>query len=359
MEGADYLNVTERMEGADYLNVTEPEDDPFLISADLLQWFTLVNYVALSGTISFIGVIFNIINIIIFIRLGFHETTNISFLSLTLADMGVVLMLVGYSIIYNPAMVGAVPTPQIIDSVGYILFGWPYACFSRIAGCMTAFITVERFLCVAMPLRIKTLVTPQKTILIAASFFVILFASVVPAFLASRLDRVFDPSINQTVVGLVFCPDTPTLENASLTFNVAVQLAVFIIVTVFTVGLIRTYVRKSEWRNSISSSQGSKSISSRDKKLVKMVIFISVIFIACSIPGVVATFLMMFIKDYNILGRYRNIYIATFSTFFPIGAINSTVNIFIFLDMSSKYRHIFLSMFDLRSVARFDTKSKT
>ncbi|XP_055862708.1 uncharacterized protein LOC106068181 [Biomphalaria glabrata] len=317
------------------------------ISDEVLWVITVVNYVILSGTISFLGVIFNIVNVVIFAKLGFSDTTNISFLSLSLADGGVVLMLVGYSILYNPLVVEAVSILEVIESVSYIVFGWPYACFSRVAGCMTAFITVERFLCVSAPLKVKAIITRSRTITMAVTCFFVLFASIIPAFISSSLGMKFDPIYNQTHVGLMFTNNAASLQEISLTFNVVVQLGVFCIVVVFTVALIRSFVRKTEWR-STATKQSTKS-NARDNKMVKMVILISVVFIILSIPGVVATFLMMFIPEYNIAGRYRNIYIASFSTFFPIGAINSTVNFFIFLDMSTKYRQMFLTMFNLKS----------
>ncbi|KAH9503854.1 hypothetical protein Btru_063995 [Bulinus truncatus] len=304
------------------------------ISDQMLWVFTVVNYVFLSGTISFLGVIFNATNVVVFVRLGFSDTTNISFLALSLADGGVVLMLVGYSVVYNPLVVEAVSILEVIESVSYIVFGWPYACFSRVAGCMTAFITVERFICVAQPIRVRSIINKSRTWVYAASSFIVIFASVIPAFVSSHLGLRFDPMYNQTHVGLMTSEDTITLQEISLTFNVVVQLAAFGVVVIFTAALIRSFLHKMQWRNAATKQLARSQI--REKKMVKMVILISVAFIILSIPGVVATFLMMFIKEYNITGKYRNIYIASFSTFFPIGAINSTINFFIFLYMSTK-----------------------
>ncbi|CAL1538318.1 unnamed protein product [Lymnaea stagnalis] len=310
----------------------------------MLQTFTLVNYVLLCGVVSAFGVLFNLINVIIFVKLGFSDTINISLLSLALADLGVVLALVGYSVTYNPLFVGAVSAVEVSDSVSYIAFGWPYACFSRIAGCMTAVITVERFLCVSLPLKVKSIVTAGRITTVAIGVSAFMFASIVPAFVGSRLGETFNPRLNRTSIGLIFSENVYDLENASLTINVAVQLGVFVVVVVFTVGLIQTFLRNAEWRSAASTSSKNTAATRRDKKLVKMVIVISVVFIVFSVPGVVATFLMMLVKEYNIAGRYRNFYIATFSVLFPIGAINSTVNIFIFLDLSSKYRRVFVSI---------------
>ncbi|KAK6961106.1 FMRFamide receptor [Biomphalaria glabrata] len=318
------------------------------ISSPMLYTITTVNYFFFSGAVGFLGVVVNVIKVIIFFKLGFKDTTNISFFSLSVADTGVVLMLLGFSVVYNPGVLQAVTYFEVVDSVGYISFGWPYAGCSRVASMMTAVITVERFMCVSLPLKVRTIITPTVSIVTSVTVFCVVIATVVPAFLASRLGPTYNARVNKTTLGLIHPPMAASLESVTMMAMVIFQLLAFGVVTACTFALIRSFTRTVQWRNQVSNS--SSSLTGRDKKLVKMVIFISVSFIVFSIPGVVINCMMIFIKEFKVTGLYKNLFVTLFSTFFPMDGLNSLVNFFIFLYMSTKFRNIFMSMFHLRMV---------
>ncbi|CAL1538305.1 unnamed protein product [Lymnaea stagnalis] len=319
-----------------------------MISDELLATFMGTNLVVILTVLGFAGIVFNIINITVFVSLGFSDTTNISLLGLATADIGVLLPVIGYSVLYNPLTLQVTPF-ETIDAVNYVVLGSTHVLFCRIAGCLTAFITFERFMCVAFPLHVKAIVTHKRTILVVVGIYATLVASTLPQYLANQIAPRFNAQFNITVIGIVLSPSADQLENFTLTVDIVAQVASFVIVVASTLGLVRSLVSVAKWRSSTSSSALSLKVSGRDKQLVKMVLLISVVFIACSLPTVVGNLVMVFVKDFNVKGSNKNLFIFVCVIFFILDAINSIINIFIYLRMSSKFREKFWSVFQCRS----------
>ncbi|CAL1538294.1 unnamed protein product [Lymnaea stagnalis] len=307
--------------------------------------FIFVNYVILSALISTPGVVFNIINIVVFIRLGVSDTINISLLGLALADIGVLLTLTGYSVMYNPLVLASVPQMDVIDAVNYVVLGTPHVLFSRIAGCLTAFIAVERCLCIAWPLRVKSLLTPWRTGTVVICIYIVLVSSTLSLFVANRIGPRFNQEFNLTAVGLIVASNVDLMENISLTICIIAQMTAFAVVTMSTLGLVRSLIRVAKWRKSTSVCARLNHVSIRDKQLVKMIVILSTVFIVCALPTVVGNLVMIFLKDFNVKGTGKSLFICCFSVFFVLEAINSSANIFIYFKMSSKFKEMFLSMF--------------
>ncbi|CAL1538299.1 unnamed protein product [Lymnaea stagnalis] len=302
------------------------------------------------------GLVLNAINVIIFARMGLADSTNISLLGLTLADIGVLLTMVGLCVLFNPLTLSAAPSMDIIDAINYIVLGTPLNIFSRISGLITGFISLERLLCVAWPLHIKFLVTKQRTVLVVVGAYALMFTSGIPTFIAHPIGMRFNPVLNATVVGLVFSANTEELENISVSANIAAQTASFVVVTVSTVFLTRSLHRSAQWRGAIHR-QASKS-SARDKQLVKMVVLISATFIACSLPLVVVNAVMPFRNEFSFKGREKNVFMLTCGVFFALQSINASVNFFVYLAMSSKFKQNLYTLLGLEGNSSDSSKSR-
>ncbi|CAL1538316.1 unnamed protein product [Lymnaea stagnalis] len=313
-----------------------------LVSGELLNVFLHVTSIYLYAALGIMGLLFNFVNFTVFLRLGLSDTTNISLLALTVADIGVSLTMIGYSVINNPLLASITPL-ELIDAVNYSIHGTVHVLCCRIAGCLTAFISLERFVCVARPMHVKSIVTPERTKLVVFGVYAFMVACTIPTFVANQIGQRFDPDLNRTTY-LIFTPDSDLLENFTFTVNVTVQLTSFVVVTASTLGLMRSLTRVARWRSSTASSVSKHArASSRDKQLVKMVVLISVVFIACSVSTVVGNLVMIFVKDFNVRGRHRNLFVLACVVFFILDSVNSTANIFIYFKMSSKFReNVFL-----------------
>ncbi|KAI8770993.1 rhodopsin [Biomphalaria glabrata] len=303
-----------------------------------------------SGVISFVGAIANIINIIVFVKQGFSETVNITLLGLAISDLGSLITLIWMSVCFSPWFRQSPHIPFDAKDIQYLTAGWPHVCFARITSWITAFITFERCLCIAQPLRVKQIITPRRTAYTIVSIFIAMFACVAPVFCVIGIGRKNFPDRNVTLMGLVYASNGPNVENISFSITVFAQLSSFAIVIVCTVILVRNLMQKSKWRQTATTSDlgaGNKNaLSTRDKKVVVMVTFISSIFIACFLPSAMNLILMIhFSPDYSVVGREQNTFLVSWSIMNTLEACNSTLGIFVYYHMSSKFKKELLALF--------------
>ncbi|CAL1538309.1 unnamed protein product, partial [Lymnaea stagnalis] len=293
-----------------------------------------------------LGVAFNIINMIVFFRLGLSDSTNISLAGLALADIGVSLTMLCYGALNNPLVFRTVSALDAVDAVRYIVLGISHILFSRIAGLLTAFISLERFLCVTWPLHVKSIVTTQRTIFVVLSVYVFMVSGNIPTWLVNRIGQRLNQRLNVTTVGLISSPNAEELENITIVINVTVQMTSFAIVVVSTACMINSLRKVAEWKKSSNLFTGHTS--SRDKQLVRMVVLISAVFIVCSFPSVLVNGVMPFFKEFKIKGREKNLFIVTTGFCFMSQLVNAIVNICIYFSMSSRFRRTCLVMFKFK-----------
>ncbi|XP_012941610.1 growth hormone secretagogue receptor type 1-like [Aplysia californica] len=310
----------------------------------VLTIFVIGFQVIISGAICFFGIVANVINLIVFIRQGFKDTVNISLFSLAISDIGTLIPILWASIGINPFLVNA-DLPFDLQEVVYLTAGWPGICFSRISGWITAFITLERCLCIAVPLKVKTMITVKRTVIVLVSIYVTMIGALLPVFYAIRLEPRYSPLKNETKFRMVYIPNGFAIERVLFLINAFSQLITFGIVIICSIILVKNLISKSKWRKSTSNSGDHDSFSNRDKKVVKLVLFIAIIFIVCLLPSVINFIAQSFEPEYTASGKYEDLFflIWSFSTF--LTATNSAVNIFVYYNMSSKYKQILDKMF--------------
>ncbi|XP_012942255.1 cysteinyl leukotriene receptor 1-like [Aplysia californica] len=304
----------------------------------------LLSLTIFGGLISLVGIVFNAINVVAFVKQGFKDTVNITLFGLAISDLGVLVTFLWGGICYNPLFINSGHSFDP-DGLCYLTCGWPSVCFARITSWITAFVTFERCMCIAMPLKVKTIITPKRTVFVVVGIFLTMFANVVPVYCSISLGPTFFRELNKTMIGMVFIPNGETIEKVALSISIFSQFASFFVVIVCTVVLILNLIRKSKWRQSTSSSAKQKSVSNRDKKVVKMILSISIIFIACFLPSGVNFIVIFFLPEYKVTGKYQNLFISTWCLCKALGTLNSSVNIFVYYNMSSKFKEIVDKMF--------------
>ncbi|XP_005110376.1 tachykinin-like peptides receptor 86C [Aplysia californica] len=329
---------------------TTPSAPPVggLIGPEAMEVFRLVNFVSLYGLVSFFGTVTNVINIAVLVKLGFKDTVNLGLFGLALSDLGCLLTLFWMAICFNPAFAFSPAVPFAPYEVQYLTGGWPHVCFVRTSSWITAFVTFERCLCVTLPFKVKSLVTPKRVVIVLSTIFFLTVASVTPVYYTSRMRWLFYPAYNRTLIGLTFTDNREEVEAVTLILNNFVSpITSFVLVSICTLILVLQLKRKTEWRSkSVAASAKSNDVTSaRDKKVVRMVVTMSTVFIITFAPGTLTFLCMALIPEYSIVGRYSNLFNVSFSFVFILESINSSVNLFVFYKMSSRYREVFNAMF--------------
>ncbi|BFZ23915.1 hypothetical protein BsWGS_26953 [Bradybaena similaris] len=175
--------------------------------------------------------------------------------------------------------------------------------------------------------------------------------SICPVYYAIYLGPVRDITTNTTFISLVYRPNGIRIENISFAINFAAQLTSFVLVIVCTVVLVQSLLRKYKWHK---YSVSTNAITNRDKRLIKMIISLSIIFIICFLPSAVNLVVMMLTPGYSIVGKQANMFQVGWSFLNTLEATNSSVSIIVYYKMSSRFRQVLRRMFRVKSAKRRD-----
>lgn len=198
-----------------------------------------------------------------------------------------------------------------------------------------------------MSVKVKQVVTPQRVFFTIVCIYVLFISSGAPVYVVNRIQLKFFPMRNKTVLGLVHLDYPDNVENISYIINnVLFPFAAFLVIIVCTVILVVHLQNKSRWRRSTATSTQSLNACNRSVRVAKMVVMISVIFIACFTPLSINFIAMTIEPELSLGGKYVNVLLTIMGVGFALEAVNSSVNIFIYYYMSSRYRGVFHQLFD-------------
>uniref|UniRef100_A0A2C9LX96 G-protein coupled receptors family 1 profile domain-containing protein n=1 Tax=Biomphalaria glabrata TaxID=6526 RepID=A0A2C9LX96_BIOGL len=311
------------------------------VSDEVSLIFQAINFAVVCQAIDIFGTVTNIINIVVFWKQGFKDSVNVSLFALAVSDVGMLGTLIWHNLCFNP-LFHNLDLPFDSVEMQYLTGGWPHVVFTRITSWITAFITLERCLCIALPLKIKSLLTARRVKVIMVSIFLILIASVTPVYCVNSYGWKYFPSRNKTLIGLVYTPDRESVEKVSFTFNnIIIPFFAFLTIVCCTLVLVAKLRSKAKWRRKSTSAGQTDQMTSRDQKVTKMVVMISTLFIVCFTPICVVFIGMTAEPDLSINGKYHNMFFVVFSFGYILESTNSAMNIFIYYKMSSRYRQVF------------------
>ncbi|CAL1547363.1 unnamed protein product [Lymnaea stagnalis] len=295
----------------------------------------------------FVGSVANVINCVIFSKHGFKDTVNISLFALAVSDLCSLLPLVWHGLLVDPRFLGT-NVDFIGAEVQFLSAGWPHTIFTKVTSWVTAFIMFERCLCIAIPLKVKTVLTTSRVKLCLVSIYVIVLAGVVPTYATHSIGWKFYPEYNRSLVGLKLTENSWEVTKISNVINNPLSsFSSFGLVLFCTVIITIQLNRKTKWREGTSTTgSGDKgSNSSKDRRAVKMVTVVSVIFLVSVTPSIIVVIVSVKEFEFTLTGKYRNLFYVAYSITFVLEALNSSVNILVYYNMNSRYRKTFKNMF--------------
>ncbi|XP_005103626.1 probable G-protein coupled receptor B0563.6 [Aplysia californica] len=331
-------------------NITSGQDSSVapLVSVTALRTIETAFLVLLSSFVCVFGIFSNIVNLIIFWKHGFRESITVGLTGLAVSDLGAVISGIILSICFNPMIPFSELGVNIIE-VQKLVGSRPRVCFARITGLITMYLAFERCLCVAVPLHVKRILTPRRTLaaVMSISALVILIDS--PIYAAFRLDWTFSPSKNASELGIVSAPNAKDLQGVSFVISASVQVISFVVLVVLTSVLVVLLKRRSQWRTQVTrSTAGSshrKDISRQEQKAIRLTIMVATILICSLLPGSLLFFAAFLEPEFNTGRRYQNLYISIWSVISFSEVSNSSANIFVYYKMNTKYRNTFRDLF--------------
>ena len=317
-----------------------PWDNPHnIISFETFLAFENVMTCGVSLILFLIGVPTNLLNCLVFYRQGLRDRMNLCLFSLALADM---LFVTFFYVICSFCLVGQL-RPELEEWWKYFArkyFTGLFRGFLYSSGLLTMVIAVERCVCVTLPLKAATLVKTRTIAVIIASVVVSLQTMCLLYPLELSIGTREDPNTGKITF---FLTTTEFRSQYILLYNIVENTLVMIVIpfTTFTVVTIATAITVVQLKRAIAWRHGSSSSSSSDVRevaLVKMLVVVSLIYIITAAPNVALGMTKLMVPEFLHTRKYANIFLASHLMYLVLAQANSSVNFFVYLARSSRFR---------------------
>ncbi|GFN92636.1 chemosensory receptor a [Plakobranchus ocellatus] len=318
-----------------------------ILSAEVhLALITFLTYgILFVGTV---GILSNLLVILTYSKLGFSETINISYLVLGISDL-CSSVIRAWGAICFVFVVTETNLPFDPSSVSVTTGFYPSQGFEKTTAFVTAFIALERCLCVQFPLHVKTIVTKRKTVISIAFIFLLGFFPSNLIHIVYPLKWVFNPSKNKTILTMVplQTPLRYILQRALLAYygtvlHFSALIAVWICTIFLAVGLKKKAGIRKE--NLMHPSSGP-SDKQKERRVIKTVFLLAITYLACSIPTAATLLVPQFEPEFSTSRGLFRISLVCHLLSLLMTQLNCSTNLFIFLHMGSKFRRTCLALF--------------
>lgn len=338
----------------------------------------------IMGVFCIVGVISNAINCRVFIRQGVvSDSSTIGLFALAIADFLGCLSRSCISTCVFIQIFGS-PTQQYnCDMLNLAVFASISIMLSRITCWVNVHIAVERSLCVLLPFKVKQLVRPKVTIMSMTIIYVVLFVSYLSEFFHIRLYWGYNDDLNSTA--LVLWANEHAIrypKYLSLVFTTILSNAATVIIVISTGLMLYKLHKNKKWREknskatikrdvssqiqttNIDSSNGTedpKSVSGkeaetsqgkRDMEVLKTVLMITICFLVCLLMSHIPGIAIMTYDGVSLFGRNRDLFILIYNYKAMFDCINSAVNFFFYIKVSSRYIKAFDEVFRKSKISK-------
>lgn len=200
-------------------------------------------------------------------------------------------------------------------------------------------IAVDRYLCVAYPLRVSSMVKTRTMAMILV--FLAAFAQLGFLFQPFKYDVIENKMVETPQ--WIMIPSKEYLDNKMLVdfivctiFSVCVPLFTLLILSLVTLVTVVRLTTAAAWRRRTSST--SVEHSKQQVMLTKMLIIASCIYIVSMAPMVSIKIVRLVVEDFSSYGVYSRLYLMCNTAASGLPVINSSVNFCIYYRCSSRYK---------------------
>lgn len=324
----------------------------FLITDDIQVTMRRILNIPVQMAVGAVSIVANIINILIFLKIGLSDSVTVALFGLALADLGfTVSLLVYHTFEVLDATVGLFPF-EPLKLVAYHAF-WCNNLFSDTAVEITVFAAVQKCACVSMPFIFRNVFTNFRARLIVACLFLIVLITYIPVFASPGNKSVYDFVNNRTRLGNYFVPRNKDVFNFFHWCNRVVlpclaQVVMLLCTIILCVNLKKALrnrqsllMQKTHSNNNNDHPNHARE-NSKELQAIQTVSMISAIFVVCNLPDVLIT-LSGNVAD--TVSKAEDTFKLCSAVADLLAVVNSAINILVYLKYNSKYRRKFVSVF--------------
>lgn len=319
-------------------------------------------YYPVGLAMTMFGTATNVINIVVYLRVGLKDIVSFSFFVLSVSDF-CFSFLMGFICFGGYVMALAYPAePWTLDIFPFVIyFTWYAIIFKDTTVVITAYIAIARCCLVAMPLRFKSIFTRFRTYVSLVTITVVVIILHVPINFTQGLAWVVDPRTNQTRVVLwVTDARVSTLAYHDMVNRNVIPYTSLAVIIISLVVMTSKLIAASNFRHSLSNpkhddvdettneksgnnTKSNSKLSARDVRVVKSVCSVAALYVVCILPAVMQSFARLLVPEFNFGRRYTNMYNLVLVVTSTISNINSAVNMFLYYVYNTRFREALIS----------------
>ncbi|XP_059157405.1 rhodopsin-like [Physella acuta] len=328
------------------------ETREFLVPDLLLRNLMLSLSVILHGVISLAGVLSNSVNVLVFIRLGLKDSMSVGLWALSFTDLVVTACQLAACVCYLIAYVYP-NTPISPWSIGSFVLGSVRYVGYFISCWITTIIALERCYCVVAPFRVKLVFTKSRCVASITFIYIIHVGIVIPLFIYDPMEWVLyttgEKDANSSLIYFMQFQWTYTQLGAqwdtivNIVEGVVLSCISQVLILFCTFWMVFSLKTSSKIRNQSAlkemgdNHEKSDNLSSRERRLVKVVILLAIIQTVCSVPRFMVTAVYHIFPGCD-LGAYDNLMTLIWEMSYIFSTICCTSNIFVYLKLNANFR---------------------
>ncbi|CAL1539334.1 unnamed protein product, partial [Lymnaea stagnalis] len=325
----------------------------------------------------------NLINIVVFLRLGLKDGLSVSFFMVSCADLTCILIMIPSDFIYIFAKQVTEKWRVDGEALGLIL-AYYYAFFYDLSQIITTFIAVQKCCCVALPMRFRNTFTRARTFGMLFALLLAYFFMYLPIMVSQGLRESTDRFKNSTVLVFWASDLWNQIYSARSTIAIILTSACHVTVTVCLCILVSSLNASSRFRKSVSRAASGliisgpslpilgipqqhshskisprfnslksltesptpktefentkKNTSRKELQTVKSTTLVSVLFILCNTPKLLIFYAVLCEPEFNLAHRFSYTYLTANTFRFTVEAWNASCNMFVYLKFNRRFR---------------------
>lgn len=329
-----------------------------IISDEVMTGIHIYGNLLLRGSIAVFGAVNNIINMIIFYRLGLKDSMSVGLWVLSFSDFVVTFLgLFGTACFVWETFFPYTAIEPV--SFEFVTVGWVRDIAQLISGWITTFLSIERCVCVVFPFKVKQIFTRTRSLVLMVVIYVVHIAVHIPVFASQWLGwttinvNIGNETVQRQRMVVMFSDARPQIQfyidianGAVLPFPSQILLLISVVWMIYGLrasSRIRT-LKPTNDKDEEGSKKESK-LSFKERRLVKVVLFLAIILFVCNIPRFLAVYAKQIFAEVSIGRQYANLYVLLWNLAAFAGIVNSSVNIFVYMIINSSYRATFKTLF--------------
>lgn len=341
----------------DVYNNTGKSAQCLYICDNVYTIFHFIVTIGAFGILAVVGLVSNLVSMVIYATVGLKDSMSVSLFALSFTDFAASVIQSMMAATYLASEIYP-SSPVDLQVIAFVFMGWSLNAGHLISCWLTAFISVERCLCVVTPFRVKQIFTVQRSVIVLLVIYLIHVSTLLPVFISETMQWVsLDDSKNlnsnisnerEMQYTVIFTDFSDAVETAvdittSMFLFTASQLVLVICSTLLTSALKASSSVRLRSSDSVDSllhtSKRRSKLSIQEKKLIRMVLSLAVLQMACNVPRLS---MIVFYNAYPGIGAddryFAEVIWAPASVFINIGC---TANTFCYYFLNSSYRKVF------------------